>query len=211
MGISKGSRASRALAQAMGKDGVRRALKIFDRLISFPKRFKDKLIGLFIITHVILIAAWAVPTRWPWVESFNHFTTPYVAGIGLWQGWDMFAPDPVTINRYIEAEILYSDGVLKNFDLGRMEKLPLFERYGKERYRKWANDSVRIDSNSVIWPDTALYVARIHDEPVRHPRKITLVRHWAEIPNPDIRFYKVDDEITEGWSKYSFYTYEVSH
>src|SRR5207253_2523469 len=114
---------------------------------------KRVLISAFILFHFYIMAIWGMPG-----STFRYFLsrpiTTYVLDIGLWHSWDMFSPDPLAINFNLEAEILYQNGQVKTWTFPRMEKLGYWERFQKERYRKW-RERVRLDMFSMIWDDTA--------------------------------------------------------
>src|SRR3954469_688867 len=68
----------------------------------------------------------------------------YVIWSGLWHSWDMFSPDPLSLNFNVQAFITYADGVTETWDFPRMDKMGLWEKFQKERYRKW-RERVRQD------------------------------------------------------------------
>lgn len=104
--------------------------------------------------------------------------------IGLWQGWDMFAPDPLSINTHLDAVVTYKDGSTAKWEAPRMELLSYTQRYQKERYRKW-RERVRRDSFAYFHADTSRFIARqMHSDRANPPVKVELLRHWAMIPPP---------------------------
>jgi hypothetical protein len=139
-------------------------------------------ITAFILLHVYIMAVWGLPG-----SGFRTLLArpieSYVDYMGLWHSWDMFAPDPLSLNFGIQAVIEYQDGSRKTWDFPRMEKLSLWERFQKERYRKWS-ERVRLDVNAALWDDTCRFVARVNDTPRNHPTRIILIRNWEPIPPP---------------------------
>lgn len=119
---------------------------------------------------------------------------------GLAQGWPLFAPDPRSANYRLEAEITYADGstLIWKFPLPKDFAYP----YLKERDRKWSNDSVRLDENAVLWPDTARYIARHNNDRTNPPTSVKLVRYWSEIFPPG-------SHKSDPWHSYAFFTYSV--
>ena len=108
---------------------------------------------------------------------------PYVIWTGLWHSWDMFAPDPLSLNFNVFAEVGFRDGSLKVWELPRMEKFGLWEKFQKERHRKW-RERVRLDAYQVIWADTCRWIARQHNNPSNPPVSVSLTRQWSPIPKP---------------------------
>ena len=90
---------------------------------------------------------------------------------------------PLAINFNLKAEITYQNGFVRTWTFPRMEKLGYWERFQKERYRKW-RERVRMDMYSMVWDDTARYVARLNDTPTNHPVQVSLIREWQPIPMP---------------------------
>jgi hypothetical protein len=151
----------------------------------FNGRWKRAVISLFIFCHLYIMALWGMPG-----STFRYWLSvpisDYVLYTGLWHSWDMFSPDPLAVNFTLDAEILYQSGLTRIWTFPRMEKLGYFERFQKERYRKW-RERVRLDVFSMIWDDTARYIARLNDMPANHPVRVTLVRRWQPIPIPIVR------------------------
>jgi hypothetical protein len=145
-------------------------------------RWQRGLIQAFIIVHVYIIVFWGLPTsnfRAKMVQPVED----YVIWSGLWHSWDMFSPDPLSLNFNVSAQITYQDGTVKMWEFPRMERMGVWERYGKERWRKW-RERVRQDAYSPIWNDTVQWIARENNSPGNPPKQITLIRYWDQIPPP---------------------------
>ncbi len=151
-------------------------------LKQIDEKWKRALISAFVLFHIYIMAVWGLPG-----STFRYFLAKpvedYVIFTGLWHSWDMFSPDPLAINFNLKAEITYQNGVVRTWTFPRMEKLGYWDRFQKERFRKW-RERVRMDMYSVIWDDTARYVARINDTPTNHPVQVSLIREWQPIPMP---------------------------
>lgn len=139
----------------------------------------------FIAFHVCCIAVWSVPgpLQPAAVRAVVDVVTPYMIRSGLWQGWDMFAPDPLALEIDLVAEVTFADGHQATWIFPRMQEMPYLERYRKERWRKW-RERVRLDAFAQIWPDTARWIARRFDGPWHPVRSVALVRRWKAIPAP---------------------------
>ena len=139
-------------------------------------------INAFIILHIFIMAVWGLPGS----KFRNTLVRPiedYVIWPGIWHSWAMFSPDPLSINFNVEAEITFEDGTSTTWVFPRMEELGIWERFRKERFRKW-RERVRQDSYRVLWEDTSRYIARLHNNPTNPPVGVVLVREWAQIPPP---------------------------
>ena len=162
-------------------------------------------ISAFILFNLFGIVSWCVPLDSPLIVRCREIAGPYLRYFGLFQKWDMFAPDPSKLNNYVGAVITYRDGSSSLWTFPRMENLGWFDEYVKERYRKYANDNLRLDTNQPIWPDAARYIARLNYRPQNPPVAVGLVRYWRFVPPPG------PVETPSGdWSQYMFFHYDVA-
>ncbi len=132
----------------------------------------------------------------------NGRLAPYMYWSGLSQGWGMFAPEPLSVNSHLEAEITYRDGRASVWKFPMPQHFGYVQRYFKERDRKWATDYVRQDANAVLWPDAARYIARRNNDPKNPAVTVKLVRYWSQIAPPK-------SGQPEPWNRYVFFTYTV--
>ncbi|HEY2018220.1 MAG TPA: hypothetical protein VGH38_32165 [Bryobacteraceae bacterium] len=163
-------------------------------------------ITLFVAFNLFAIIAWCVPLDSPLVMRSRELVRPYMVFTGLFQKWDMFAPDPSRLNNFVGATITYRNGGSSMWFFPRMENLGFVDKYFKERYRKYANDNLRLDSNSDLWPDAARYIARLNNRPSNPPDVVALVRYWSIVPPPGPQ----GEEPPETWNQHMFYLYRVT-
>ncbi len=141
-------------------------------------------ISLFLLFHLVAIAAWCAPVDTALLTEFRGFIRPYMLWSGLFQSWDTFAPSPKAINSYLTATVITRDGVIHTWSFPRMEQLGLAERYYKERYRKFV-DNLQDDKNVGWRPDVARHLARLYANPANPPEIVMLIRYWTDItPKP---------------------------
>ena len=128
---------------------------------------------------------------------------PYFLWAGLFQSWDMFAPIPKGANTYIEAIVIYKDGSRSSWTFPRMENLGLTERLSEERYRKFADNLVRDDTDALL-PDAARYIARMKTSPSNQVRTVILIHKWSFIvPRADGSY------VPEPWDQHVLLGYGV--
>ena len=101
---------------------------------------------------------------------------------GLWQGWDMFANPPTTVDS-VGAEVRLADGTSVTWSFSRMETLGYLGRDRQERFRKYT-ERMRIDRHHAAWPDAARFIARRVSRPGNPAEDVWLVHHWGPIPPP---------------------------
>ena len=51
-------------------------------------------INCFLILHLALMASWSIPFPIRGLAAVKNHLAPYAWSSGLFQTWDMFAPDP---------------------------------------------------------------------------------------------------------------------
>ena len=131
----------------------------------------------------------------------------YMGWSGLWQGWTMFAPNPPMVNSYLEAEIAFDDGTDAIWVFPRMDRLGYFERYWKERYRKWAHERLmRFGRPDPMLCDAAArFAARQAARPGRRAQTVNLVRYWSDVPHPARRQAHLGTA-SAGWTRETIFT-----
>src|ERR1700683_1454480 len=170
---------------------------------STTQRVKHIAINAFIIFHLLAITCWAIPNSSPLIQISRNLIRPYFVWSGLFQTWDMFAPNPKSANTYMEAIILYKDRSSQLWTFPRMENLSLTQRYIKERYRKY-EDNLQNNDNSELWPDAARRVARLNSDAANPAQSVLLVVRWSDI------IPRTDGSYDRGpWDVNVFYSYPV--
>lgn len=142
------------------------------------------LVNAFIVLHLAVIWTWCLPQTFALRRPLTRLTSHYVLATGLWQGWSMFSPNPRRVDIRVGAEIEFADGAKTLYDFPQMDRLGYWERYRKERFRKWANDSLRLDTKKALWKPAAEWVARRYDANPSRVTRVRLIRRWRDIPPP---------------------------
>jgi hypothetical protein len=114
------------------------------------------------------------------VVGVRGLVSPYMQWTGLAQSWDTFAPNPKAVNIYLKAVVITEHRHMHVFVFPRMEELGLISRYGKERYRKFA-ENLGAPANAVILPDVARHISHLYEDAADPPDKVMLVQFMAEI------------------------------
>jgi hypothetical protein len=110
----------------------------------------------------------------------REIVSPYMQWISLSQSWDTFAPNPKAVNAYIKAVVITQRHHMSVWTFPRMEQLGFAERYGKERYRKFA-ENLAVAQNAALLPDIARHLARLYNDPTDPPDKVLLIQFHADI------------------------------
>lgn len=157
-----------------------------DRKISRPA-LRRTAVNIFIAYHLVAIWVWCLPKDFALRAPLLKWTAPYIVRSGLWQHWTMFSPNPRTENIRVGAEITYANGSVQSYEFPQMDRLGYMERYRRERFRKWANDNLRLDDHSRLWPPAARWVARLHSGGPQPVSRVRLVRRWSAQRPPAAR------------------------
>lgn len=129
-------------------------------------------------------------------------TRYYLYTTGFWQYWNMFSPNPANVDVWLDAVVTYQDGTQMVFEYPSMQKLGLFERYFKERFRKFV-ENTHGDRFSWKWPAIAQSIAfQSYKGDGNLPVVVTLRRHFKTVMPPD----KITDP---EYKEYAFFSYMV--
>jgi hypothetical protein len=158
----------------------------------------------FVLFHVLAITCWSVPLDSPLLTKCRNLVGPYMLWSGLFQRWDMFAPDPLKVNSYVEARVTFEDGHSVTWSFPRMDQLGFADRYFQERYRKYATEY--LVANAGLWPDAARRIARLNNQGPSRPAVVILIRRWSEIKPPD----KNGEFRAAPWQGAGFFVYVVT-
>ena len=168
-------------------------------------RARRWLVSAFLAFHLVAITCWGLPLNTNLFGKVKEAIAPYMLWSGLFQSWDMFAPDPSKVNAYIEAVVTLRDGQRRTWKCPRMQDLSLVQRYFKERYRKYGHERLRLDSSAPLWPDAARHIARMYANPANPPVTVQLVRYWKLVPPPSPNGIERQPPL----SSYAYFTYLV--
>jgi hypothetical protein len=138
-------------------------------------------ISAFILFHLVAIACVAIPAKA--LSGAKDLFMPYMRWSGLFQSWDMFAPEPQSVDSYVKAVVITREHHIKVWSFPRMEELSLFQKFRKERYRKLA-EVLPQPEFAPLWPDVASHVARFFANPADPPEKIMLIQFQSETRPP---------------------------
>lgn len=125
----------------------------------------------------------------------------YLLSTGFWQYWDMFAPNPASVDFWCDADIVYKDGSTRHYQYPRMAELSIPAKFPLERYRKYY-ERVNPDTASILWKPFAYRIALLNDDLKNPPVEVRLTRHWMVVLPPD------QPEVTN-YNTYRFSTIKI--
>jgi hypothetical protein len=178
-----------------------------------PRGLRRAVIHAFVLFHLAAVTAWSftsTESKAPVDRAVRSAFGWYMFPTGLWQAWNMFAPNPGMSNVYVEAEVTLRDGSTATWRFPRMDELGYFERYRVERYRKWGNERVFAGGkpDPVIAADAARFAARQVERPGNPATRVELARYRAQIPSPRRGGLAPHDQPVLEWDRKVFFTLE---
>ncbi len=109
---------------------------------------------------------------------------PFLGAFGLWQAWNVFSPEIRKENYHLFALINFKDGSMSIWEFPRQESKTGIEQLRAHRFRKWSQDRVKNNTFGLVMPDTARYLARVHNNKNNPPVSVTISMLSAKIPEP---------------------------
>lgn len=142
---------------------------------------KKIFINVSIISYLTLIMLHGLPLEALIFKKAKTHTSSVVMGLGIWQGWNMFAPNPLRFDVDIYARLYYKDGsiAIKNIEESLEENI-LFT-FRRARWTKWAKDNVRQTSHDVLWKPTLKYMVDKYAQKGNPIFKAELFRKYIEV------------------------------
>jgi len=178
-------------------------------------------VKVLVFAHLFCITVWALPA--PPATLMNGQVKPvgsdyillwnqkgpkqwrplnaYLFTTGFWQYWDMFAPNPAQTDFWADAEVVYRDGKTRYYLYPRIYLLPIPSKYPNERFRKFF-ERANSEDYAFLWPQFALRIAYLNDDPANPPVPVRLTRHWLPIAPPGQTQQKE-------YNRYTYYEYAV--
>ncbi|MCG8554580.1 MAG: hypothetical protein MJD61_04725 [Proteobacteria bacterium] len=136
----------------------------------------------------LLLCAWAIdalPARSHVHRMAKRVVTPVLTNLGLWQRWPLFAPNVDSLNSWLDAQVLYSDGSRWSWQSTDWKRRDWWETIITHRHMK-VYEELRRDDQRGLWSPFCRYLARI--APKRsggaRPVQVVLTRHWWQVPPP---------------------------
>lgn len=170
-----------------------------------PKWLRGFLKAFFFV-HVFAVVVFTMPQPPPAVSSgilaprgsdillkFNEdWLNPgpvrqYMYSFGVWQSWDMFAPNPSNRDVWGDAEIQFADGTVKTWQYPRIKEMGLFQKFAKERYRKYF-ERANLEQYGYFWSDLCQWIANQNNPDPKNPPKLVRLWRHLKITPPTVTF-----------------------
>jgi hypothetical protein len=92
-----------------------------------------------VIFHLSALIMWTMPH----CAIKAQFQSPYryyVLPLGLWQWWAIFAPDPVTENQVLEAEVVDAKKLIHVYEFTKIGDLSFWDKLSRYRHPKFTGN-----------------------------------------------------------------------
>jgi hypothetical protein len=175
------------------------------------RRDVSPIVKVLVVAHMALVLHWSLPRPAPAVangmlpptaaniarhpvqflllgnEHARHHspTRFYLLSTGLWQYWDMFAPNPAHLDYWYDSVVTYQDGSVRTVPYPRMKTSSLWRKFLDERYRKYIERTNNDETDSWKWPAFAQRMALMATTDERNlPVRVVLRRHYRFLAGP---------------------------
>jgi hypothetical protein len=141
-------------------------------------------VNAFIVAYLFFAWSWDLPPGSPLRKLLNPLRAP-VAWAGVWHTWSMFAPDPLSTNELIVADIHLADGRLLRWEQARLEHVSFWDAFLSMREQKFlASMTASGGAYDFLWPALGEFVARDAVAQGYAPVRVVLKLRFCPIPPP---------------------------
>jgi hypothetical protein len=164
---------------------------------------------ILVAGYALTAFSWTLPAGvFPPKSILDPVTMPVMRAFGLWQSWEMFAPDPRREDIRVEVRFVNRAGDGHALMLTAMESMGYGERVQRERWRKFFNDHLRLDDERRLWQPFAEFMVRSLRQEGQDPASIELVRWWRAA-NPQFGPDTRPDVRRTPWNSHVFHRWTV--
>ena len=149
-------------------------------------RASQRLQVILSVVSLVYFAYNAVMTA-PWTLASRLKELPIESAwrfFGLEQNWKLFSPEIRKINYHTVGVITYKNGFKEIWEIPRQNKLDLFERIKKDKFRKWSVDSLPWKAHKGYWPGLARFIGKSRFRADNPPTQFSLILLWQDTPEP---------------------------
>ena len=115
-------------------------------------------ISAFVVFHLTGTVVWNIPIS-PLRDCLIPAFRPYMLPLGLWQSWQMFAPDPMGDTAVLESEVIDAKGMRHVYEFPRVADLPWWKKMPRFRHPKFTCN-LMVDEYATQREFTGRYVLR---------------------------------------------------
>ena len=139
-------------------------------------------VNAFVAAYLVFAWSWDLPPESPLKKLIGRLRAP-VQWAGLNHQWAMFAPDPLSTNELIVADVHLADGRLLRWEQARLDRVGFWAAFLAMRERKFLSALTDPDFE-FLWPAVAEYVARDAAEQGYAPVMVVMKLRSRPVPPP---------------------------
>lgn len=125
------------------------------------RRVKKTVIITFFALNISIMIVDGFPDRSVLGARFINLVSKYQALAMLYQPWAMFAPNPMSTNAFVQAELQFDDGSTEVWPLLRQKLMSGARRVlVGDRYRIFGQESLLPNQNELAWFDISKFITR---------------------------------------------------
>jgi hypothetical protein len=141
-------------------------------------------VNAFIAAYLFFAWSWDLPPESPWKKLIDRLRAP-VYWAGLNHHWKMFAPDPLSTNELIVADIHLADGRLLRWEQASLDRVSFWDAFLAARERKFLGTMTNPTGDfDFLWPALGEFVARDAVEQGYVPVMVVLKLRFCDVPLP---------------------------
>jgi hypothetical protein len=137
------------------------------------ERIRKCLISLFVIAELVIL----IGSTTPEIKSAIH---PF----GLWQTWNMFAPNPRGQDITVFANAIFKNGSERVWLPPEPIRSGFFRRHESERYHKWMSGRLLKSKFPLVLQDAATYFRQEMNDKDLPIERVELVEKWRRSSVP---------------------------
>ena len=141
-------------------------------------------VNAFIAAYRFFAWSWDLPPA-SLLKTVLHPLRAPVAWAGLWHSWSMFAPDPLSANELIVADIHLADGRLLRWEQARLEQVSCWDAFlAMRELRLLTSMTGSSGVGDFLWPALGEFVARDAVAQGYAPVLVVLKLRCCPVPPP---------------------------
>lgn len=170
------------------------------------------LVSVFVAIHITLMVTSGLPDRSAVGDAILRKLEFYQVFFGLDQTWSMFAPNPASVNSYLDAVITFTDGSTEKWTFPRSSRMSPWDRFtAGERVRKYQQENLMPMQRAGMWFDLSRFLEREVSKLEKEGKgrvvaQIQFYRHVSHVKPPSEVFVE-HGKVTTEFQKEAVFNY----
>lgn len=198
------------LAQKPKNLSVQEAAHVAPRRPELDPAWK-KCLSAFAVFFVVVVVSWLQDDS-PVRRAMTTYTWPAMVFFEWVQHWSLFSPDVRNMIYHENAIITFEDGTAQLYEFPRTQKMDQWERFRREKLRKFFLDNVIWTSMNWGWsqPPVCRYLAKSTANATNQPEQVIMFKNENVNPPPDPKNWTYLNQLPEHIHKSITRVYSVN-